>query len=250
MGGMDARGVGGVIWVGVFAAVALAAAAQALSGFGFALIAVPLVAVLVGPKEAVVGIALVGAFLVVWMTFRLAGTIDRRAVVVILAFGVVGMPLGLLILERADERLLTAIIAAVVIVFTVLLWRGLRFPAGRATDAIAGFTAGILSTSTGTSGPPFVIALTNRGVEPDEFRRTLAVLFLVQSVLSLALFTVSGQVTRDAVQVALAGVPGLVLGWMVGEWAFSRLSAEAFRRIVLGMLLLSGLVSLAGAELS
>lgn len=239
-----------MIWMGVFAAVAIAAAAQALSGFGFALIAVPVVAVLVGPKAAVVGLAVVGAFLVVWMTLRSAGTIDRRAVIVILASGVVGMPLGLLILERADERLLTAIIAVVVIAFAVLLWRGLRFPAGRATDTVAGFAAGILSTSTGTSGPPFVIALTNRGVEPDEFRRTLAVLFLVQSFLSLALFFVSGQVTRDAVQVALAGFPGLVLGWTAGERAFSRLSAEAFRRIVLAMLLLSGLVSLAGAVLS
>lgn len=239
-----------MIWLGVSAVVALAAAAQALSGFGFALIAVPVVAVVVGPKAAVVGLTMVGVVLVAWMALRSAGTVNRRAVLLILASGLVGMPLGLVILERTDERLLTAIIAVVVIAFTALLWRGLRFPAGRPTDAIAGFAGGVLSTSTGTSGPPFVIALTNRGVAPDEFRRTLAVLFLAQGSVSLVLFALSGQVTRDAVHVAVAGLPGLALGWWVGERAFARIGAEAFRWLVLSMLLVSGLVSLAGAVLS
>ena len=52
------------IWVGVFGVVALASAAQAVSGFGFALIATPLVAVLAGPREAVVGLTIVGLVLV------------------------------------------------------------------------------------------------------------------------------------------------------------------------------------------
>ena len=52
------------VWVGVFGVVAVASAAQAVSGFGFALIATPIVAVVAGPKAAVVGLTMIGLVLV------------------------------------------------------------------------------------------------------------------------------------------------------------------------------------------
>lgn len=147
------------VWVGVFGVVAVAAAAQAVSGFGSALIATPVVAVLVGPHEAVVGLTMVSIVLVGMLSLRSRGHVDGSIVVTITAAAIVGMPIGLLILQRADDQTLTAVIASVVIVFAVLLWLGLRLPRSRVTDAVAGFVAGTLSTSTGTSGPPIVIAL-------------------------------------------------------------------------------------------
>jgi hypothetical protein len=54
----------------------------------------------------------------------------------------------------------------------------------------------------------------------------------------------------DALAVALAGLPGLVLGSTVGERGFRRLDASRFRAIVLGMLFVSGVVALLGAAWS
>lgn len=238
------------VWVGVFGAVAISSAAQTASGFGFALIATPLVAVLVGPKEAVVGLTMVGVVLTAWLSLRAGGHVDRRIVLVITACSISGMPLGLLVLATADDRVLTAIIAVLVIAFTVLLWRGLRLPATPVSDGVAGFTAGVISTSAGTSGPPIVIALSSRSMAPAAFRRTISTIFLVQSSASLVAFTLGGQVTSGAFSVATAGLPGLALGTLLGERGFRRLDAEAFRRVVFGMLLLSGIVSLVGAILT
>jgi len=141
------------VWVGVFAVVALASAAQVVSGFGFALIAMPVVAVLVGPREAVVGLTIVSIVLVAQVAIRGRGHVDRSAVVLMSASAIVGMPLGLLVLTRADEQILTLIIAIVVIAFSILLEYGVRLPGGRGVDVVAGFTAGILSTSTGRAVP-------------------------------------------------------------------------------------------------
>jgi uncharacterized membrane protein YfcA len=160
------------------------------------------------------------------------------------------MPLGVLVLIRADERTLTVLIAVAVIAFAVLLWRGFRLPVRPATDAVAGFTAGILSTSTGTSGPPIVIALSGKEMGPPEFRSTISAIFLIQSCVALALFALTRQVTADAVSVALAGLPGVLLGSFSGERWFRRLDRAAFQKVVLAMLLLSGLVALAGALFS
>jgi len=235
------------VWLGVFGVVSLAAAAQTVSGFGFALIGTPLVAVLVGPKEAVVGLTMIGVLLVAQLSLRGRGHVDRPTMGVVTVSAIVGMPLGLLVLVRADDRVLTFAIAIAVIGFSLLLWRGARFHAGRGTDATAGFTAGILSTSTGTSGPPIVIALSAKQLEPAVFRATISAIFLVQGSASLVFFAVGGQITRDAVSVALAGLPGVIVGSIVGERGFRRLDTPTFRRVVLGMLFLSGVVALLGA---
>jgi uncharacterized membrane protein YfcA len=201
----------------------------------------------VGPKEAVVGLTMIGVLLVAQLSLRGRGHVDRPTVGVVTVSAIVGMPLGLLVLVRADDRVLTFAIAIAVIGFSLLLWRGARFPAGRGTDATAGFTAGILSTSTGTSGPPIVIALSAKQLEPPVFRATISAIFLVQGSAALVLFALGEQITREALSVALAGLPGVLVGSIVGERGFRRLDTSTFRRVVLGMLFLSGLVALFGA---
>ena len=235
------------VWVGVFGVVALAAAAQAVSGFGFALIGTPIVAVLAGPKAAIVGLTMVGLVLVAQLALRGRGHVDSPTVGVVTVAAIVGMPLGLLVLVHADDRVLTLAIAVAVIAFSLLLWRGVRLPAGRGTDVAAGFTAGILSTSTGTSGPPIVIALSAKQLEPAVFRATISAVFLVQGSAALVAFAIGGQITRDAVAVALAGLPGVIVGSIVGERGFRRLDTPTFRRVAHGMLFLSGVVALLGA---
>jgi len=235
------------VWVGVFAVVAIASAAQALSGFGFGLIATPIVAVLAGPREAIVGLTMVGLLLVAQLSLRGRGHVDRPTVLVMTVAAILGMPLGLLVLTQVEERVLTLLIAAAVILFAVLLWRGLRLPRHRGTDAVAGFAAGILSTSTGTSGPPIVIALSAKEMQPTVFRATISAIFLVQGAAALVAFAIGGQITRDAVSVALAALPGVTVGSIVGERGFRRLDTPTFRRVVLGMLFLSGVVALFGA---
>ena len=238
------------MWLGVFGAVAISSAAQTVSGFGFALIGTPLVALLIGPKEAVVGLTMIGIVLVAQIALRSRIHVEQPVVLVVTAAAILGMPVGLLVLDHADDRTLTAIIAVVVIGFAILLWRGLRLPPTRATDAVAGFVAGTLSTSTGTSGPPIVIALSGKGLSPAAFRGTISAIFLVQGSVAMLAFALGGQITPGALGVAAAGLPGLLLGAYVGEHGFRRLDAETFRRIVFAMLLLSGVVSLLGALVS
>ena len=79
------------------------------------------------------------------------------------------------------------------------------------------------------------------------FRATISVIFLVQGSAALVAFALGGQVTMDALAVALVGLPGLVLGSIVGERGFRRLDAQTFRSVVLGMLFFSGVVALLSA---
>jgi uncharacterized membrane protein YfcA len=227
--------------------VALGAAAQAASGFGFALLAVPLLALLLGAKTAVVTTGVMSLGLQLTIALRDHGSIRRPTVVTMTIAALAGMPVGLFILERVDDRTLTIAIAVTVLMFTLLLARGALVPAGTATDAAAGFTSGLISTSTGTSGPPLVIALHAREMTPVTFRATLAAQFLIQGTISVVAFALVGRITGEVGLLALAGVPGLALGWLAGNRVFARLDHDRFRRVVLAMLAVSGLASLLGA---
>jgi uncharacterized protein len=227
--------------------VALGAAAQAASGFGFALLAVPLLAILVGAKTAVVMTAVVSLGLQLTMALRDHAAIRRPTIVTMTIAALVGMPLGLLVLDHVNEQTLTVAIAVTVLGFTLLLARSVRVPAGVTTDAVAGFASGTISTSTGTSGPPLVIALHAREMVPVAFRATLAAQFLIQGTISVVAFALVGRVTSEIGRLTLASLPGLAVGWLTGQYVFSRLDPGRFRRVVLAMLAISALASLLGA---
>jgi uncharacterized membrane protein YfcA len=236
-----------VTYLLVVLVVGVGAAAQASSGFGFALLTVPLLAVLVGPKTAVVADNVIGIGLVSLMVLRNRHGVERRTVLVVSAAAIVAMPLGLVILTVVDPRVLLAIIGATVLGLTAALVKGLSFPDRDGTDLVAGFCSGLLATSTGTNGPPLVIALHGKDLEPAVFRATLAAAFLVQSVATLVAFTATGKITDEVGRAALAGYVGIVPGLFAGERLAARLDPGRFRVVVVAMLVVSALASIARA---
>lgn len=227
--------------------VAFAAATQSITGFGLSLIAIPMLAILFGPKVAVVAMSCIGVPLVIWNSLRWREHILARDALITAAAGVTAMPVGLVILTRADDRVLTAVIGIAVLTMTAWLWRGLRLPRGRTTELTAGFVSGALSTSVGTSGPPLVIAFQAIGLRPAEFRATIQVCFAVQGSVALALFWSQGLVVHDVGIAFLAGAPAAVVGALIGDRLAPRVHAGPFRTAVLCLLLLSGTLALGDA---
>lgn len=231
----------------VAVAVAVGAFAQATTGFGFALVAIPLVALLVDPVPAVVGVSVVSVPLTVAVAIREREHVDARPVAVLAGASAVGMPLGLLVLTQVGDRVLTAIIAVAVLAFTALLALGLHWSAAVRVQVLAGLAAGTLSTATGMNGPPLVITLQALGLDPRTFRATISAVFACSGTLSIIGFALAGQVDRTALTVAAAGLPGLAVGWLLGDRVFARLDASRFRRVVLAGLTVTALVALARA---
>ncbi|MDP9295964.1 MAG: sulfite exporter TauE/SafE family protein [Actinomycetota bacterium] len=234
--------------VGIFLIIGAAAFLQSLSGFGFSLLAVPLLALIVASKSAVVGSAGLGAIISLAVVARDREHVAWRTAGTFFGAALAGMPVGLLIIERVPERALQAIIAVAVLGFSALLWRDVQLRThSLAMELGVGVSSGILSTSTGMSGPPLVMALHAKRVPPQSFRATLAAVFACGSISSLLLFALAGQFDAQAERVLFAGAPALLLGIALGEWRFRRIRPERFRTLVLVLLIASGIVSLVGA---
>jgi uncharacterized membrane protein YfcA len=234
-----------LVLVGVLAFL-LAAIAQAVTGFGSALVSVPLLAVVVGPVDAVVAATLAGLLLTAGAWRREREYADRPRVRLFAVTGLIGMPLGLLLLAVLPERTLTLFIASTVLLLVVLLAAGARLPTAGPAQATAGLVSGALLTSTGMNGPPLVIAL--HDLEPRRFRGTLQATFCLQDAAAVVGFAALGHLSADAVALAAAGLVGLPLGWAVGDRMFRRVPAERFRWLVLGGLTASALGALVSAR--
>ncbi|TMK59682.1 MAG: sulfite exporter TauE/SafE family protein [Actinobacteria bacterium] len=231
----------------IVATVAFAATIQATMGFGFALVAVPIIAVADDPKVAVVAVTAIGVPMTLWNTIRWRVHLRVGAMGTVVGASLIGMPVGALILTRAPDRVLTFAIGIVVLGLTAWLWRGLQLPAGPRTEVAAGIASGALATSTGTNGPPLVIAFQATGMERDAFRATLAGCFFVQGVIALVLFWAGGLLTRHVGAAFVVGVPAIVAGTLGGERLSTQLHGHAFRVAVLTLLGLSGALAIVGA---
>lgn len=234
---------GGVL-VGVVAVVVLAALVTTLAGFGFALMAVPLLAVLVGPRDAVAISSLLGTVSSVALLTRLRGRVVWPVAGRQLAGAVVGMPVGLVVLLAVAERVLLAIIAGAVALAALALWRGLRLRrGGPAADVGAGLLSGLLNTSVGTSGPPLVFVNQARGLDPDAFRATLSATFTGNAVVGGVLFALAGRYTGPVLSATALALPAVGVGWVAGLRLHPRVDAARMRTLVLALLFASATVA-------
>lgn len=235
-------------YVAIWLISAGAAFTQAISGFGFAMLAVPLMAPLVGPQGAVVTTTMLSGLLTAGTSVTLRAQVHWRAVIIVSAAAICGIPLGLVALQLLDENWLALIIGLLVIAVTLLLASRVQWNLhGGSAMTAAGVMSGALLSSTGLNGPPLVAVFQSLRMRPQVFRASLQAAFLVQDGLACLGFVIVGRISGSTLAMVASSLPWLLVGWWLGDRAFGRVSERAFRRIVLGILLLSGVLAVGQA---
>ncbi len=183
--------------------VFVAAALQRAVGFGFALLAVPLMAFVVPTKSAVVIVFLTGSVTSVWLALRLVHRIEWRTARRLGAGAVVGAPVGVVILSLVSAmslRLVLGVTTSVAAVWIIVSSRrGSARPVEhkRSTTFGLGVASGVLNTSLATSGPPLVYELRRTGFHGDRFRGTISAVFVISNLIGLPLLALAGLITAD-----------------------------------------------------
>lgn len=223
-----------------FAVLFLAAAAHAITGFGYVLLSVPLLAVIFDPHTAVAASVAAATIVAVSAWRRERRHVDVGSMRRLAVAGLVGIPLGLWVFSVVAEHILLVVIGVITIATTLVLAARVTLPSGRGTDVVAGLASGVLVTTTGTNGPPLVLALQAKQLAPRTARATLQALFTIQGVVAVVGLGLAGQISWLVITLLALSIVATLLGWRVGDAAFRRLSAAHVRLAVLGVLLLSG----------
>jgi uncharacterized membrane protein YfcA len=243
-----------VITIGTVAAVAgivfAAAVLQRALGFGFALLAVPLLAFVVPTKSAVIIIFLNGTVTCAWMARRLRRHIEWVTARRLGVAAIVGAPIGVVILSVISANALrlvlgiTTCLAAVWIIVTSRFTSSDPVVPDRWTTFALGFASGVINTSLATNGPPLVYELRRRGFHGDRFRATISAVFLLSNVIGLPLLALAGLITSFDVVLAASSVLPCVAGIIVGSWMGARMGQSHFGWAVDFLLLATGLLTI------
>ena len=227
----------------------LAGTVSGLTGFGLALISVPLLLFVFDPRTVVVITAVLSVIInlaVVWDSWRDA---DRRVVIALLPPAFVGVIAGVEVLRAVDPDYIRLGVGIVVVFSAMLLLRDVRLPGAgtRWGTVVAGSASGALSTSTGLAGPPIVLLLASRGFQKRAFRGSSALYFLVMSVVGIFVLFYRGIFEGDHIPLALALIPAAFLGKALGTAMLTRISERTFRVLTLSIVILTGILGVASA---
>jgi uncharacterized membrane protein YfcA len=238
-------------------AVMAGAAVQSSVGFGFALVAAPLLYAAAPSPEQAVGLMIVLGLEVNLLTLLAErrrpepSWPDAGAVV---AWALPGALAGVAVLRALDALALQLLVTAGVLGALAVNLRARPHASAEArawwARPLAGIASGALTTSTSTGGPPVVLLLMGRGLAPHTIRDTLTIAFVGFAPVAAAALAVTGtsEAIPDAAWLA-ALIPLTAAGQLLGRPLFARLAAgRSYERVLTVVLLVTvaaGLVSVA-----
>jgi len=229
----------------------LAAVCQSVTAFGFALVMVPLLAVVWEVKPAVVTSTLLSTSFMIPLLYSARSKVDVPAIAPLLIGSLAGIPVGVLVLSHIAGAILQVVVALTVLAASATLYWSPSTGASRpniGVALVAGGVSGALRGATSMSGPPIVLyALSSFANEVDRFRANVLGVLFPSSLATIAGLVIAGLIDDDVLLACLAAVPSMVGGTLTGTWLRRRVSPSTFRPIVLAVLIGSSTVVLATA---
>lgn len=230
----------------VLLVVAFASAVKGALGFGFPLIAVPLSANLIGARTAVVLIAVSVVFSNFLILLRGGGTVaEVRRFAGMLAGVIVGTVIGAHLLRRLDPGVVSLIVGvtALLVAGFGLLNRTPSFSpsAEQVAGPAVGLAAGVMGGITGIFAPLIAVYVQSLKVEKRTFVFWLTASFFLGGAVQVISYYGLGLYNTTVLLYAVATFVPVVVGTRFGFWIQDRLPWELFRRLVLLLVLASGL---------
>jgi hypothetical protein len=215
---------------------------QSSIGFGFALVAMPLLVSMLGIHTAAPMVAIAALLVEIVILFVYREAFNFEVVKYLVIAAILGIPIGVLGVRNINSDIVDKFLGLVVISYALYALFAPSLPelTGRIWSFFFGFIAGILGGAYNTGGPPVVIYGNARRWPPNEFKSNLQGFFLVNGLVVIAVHTISGNLTGDVFQNIIYALPGLVLGLAAGFFLSKRINPGIFRNIVLIALLFLG----------
>ena len=227
-------------------AVFVGGLSRGFAGFGAALIIIPALVIAYGPVPAVVLMSLLEVPGVLQLARTAVREADWRTLAPLCLAAAVTVPLGAWMLAVLEPEHVRRGIAAIVVLFGILIATGWRYK-GEVTKglsatigAVSGFCSGIASIG----GPPVVTFLIAKGSNAAQTRAGIVAYFSLAMVLRLAAFGWHGLYSVDALLLSLILAPIYMAAIWIGSHYFKGASETLFRRVVVTLVLVMGVIAL------
>ena len=238
------------------ALTAVIAVAISKSGFGGALgsLSVPILLFVLPPKAAL-GVMLPLFLLIdVWVVYVWRRMLDRRILLIMCMFGLLGQLVGWLLFDYLSDALLTGLIGGVAVITALNYLRRRIWPGKRTTTEIAAIVtrriwqrsflwcglSGVSSFVSLSGGIPAQVFLLPHGLARQAFVGTLCVYFFVINLAKIPFYFEVGMFSNQTMVVSALLIPVIPVGVFIGRWLNARMSDRIFYDISHAILLVMG----------
>lgn len=231
----------------IFSIILFASFLQTITGFGYALAATPLLALVMNPKDAIMFVLFTGIITKLALLYRVWRQSSFAAISLLFTASLAGALPGAYILKLISNNTLKLAIGFVLIIITVAMVRDFRIiiRRPRLAQSLVGVISGFLATTTSLSGPPVVMYYLNEQTEKEKVRANLTRYFILSNASSLLISYFFGTLNPATLAAnTVLCLPAILLGVWLGEKLFACFNAATFRKLALAIIAVSALVSI------
>jgi uncharacterized protein len=219
-----------------------AGAIQGSTGFGFNMLAAPILAVIdpifvPGPMLMMAGLVCIGGML------REAPSIDRKGLTYALTGRLIAAAIAVFCLGLLNEATFSIVFGAMVLFAVLLSMAGLKIIATPATLFAAGTASGFMGTLTSIGAPP--MAMVYQNAQGPVMRATLNTFFVVGAAISLVALTLSGNMDGSDFVLAAILTPFAFIGFFFSHWGRKLVDKGRVRLVVLTISTVSAFILIA-----
>jgi uncharacterized protein len=227
-----------------FMSILLASFTQGITGFGFALIAVPLLSLFIPEIRNITPIIVIYSFLTnIIIVYKSRHYIDFRKIIPLVIFGIIATPIGTFMLIYVKVKTLKIVIGLIITITAFAMLRNfkIKIKNEKVSYGIVGLLSGLLNGSTGLSGPPVVLFLTNQHIDKDVFRSNLTFYGIVTNIFAIIIFIMEGIINTSVLHFTILYLPALLIGVFLGIRLSNKINEIIFRKLTIYLIELLGL---------
>lgn len=216
-----------------------------VAGFAMGLVVSGLWLHILTPAQTAALIVCYGLLVQSFSLWKLRHALNWRAVTPFIAGGAVGVPIGAMLLTYIDRDYLRTGVGVLLVLYSSYFLARPKVHTVRTSvpaDIGVGMINGVLGGLTGLAGPIITVWCQLRGWPKDVQRSIFQPVILAAFAMTAISLGIAGAITLDLLKIYLIGLPGLGAGMWLGLKLYGHLDEAAFRKVILVLLLLSGLV--------
>ncbi len=215
---------------------------QGFSGFGFALVSIPFLTMCMDMKIAVPLGAMCGLVVNIYLARGLSSHFNLKELARMFIGSLPGIPVGAWILNSGSTGMLKVVLGVIVILFSLLSLTSIlkKTSVDSKWGYLAGLFSGILGGAFNTNGPPVLIYFYLKGWDKVKQKAMITGFFLAASSVIVVTHIASGLTTEYVFTFFLKMLPVVLIGIVVGNNLFRKVSTELFNNVLLYALLVLG----------
>ncbi len=233
------------------AAVLLAGTIRSFTGFGGGLVLAPLFSLFMTPANMVVVVLLLNLLTSLQTLPSTWRTTDWRLVWSLSIPALLGVPLGVWLVEWMDPNMIRRVIGVIVAGVACIMLTGWKYDGarGRIQNWIVGLISGALTAIAGVGGPPLVLYLLSaKDISPVVLRSFFMMFFTIAQTSTLVFFLYQGMINKTQLIYSVSFAPVYLVSTVLGSFLFVKAlkgSVDLIKRLSLWFLLVVGVVTLA-----